>query len=342
MNKEERNYGCRYQEISIYGFRSLVMENELLRVTMIIDKGCEIIEFNYKREDLDFVWRTPPRGLKSLKYFVKDLNSDLTLTDYYLGGWYDTFPSSSAGGKYINTTLPIYGEVCYMPWEYEVVKDDLDEIAIRTYCQTIRSPFYFQKIFRLLCNDPTLYIETALENISREKIYFTLAYHPNFGKAFIDDEIEVDLKGCELGVNYAEKNNRFKLGQKGKWPLLKSKEGKDIDLSIFPGPDSGINEVISLNNMEEGRVTLKNRNRAVDINITWDLEIYRHALLWMVRYGDTGYPRYGLTNVLCVMPRTVKALDPAEVMRQKDLIYIKPGNTINTWMNFRVKDWNRK
>src|SRR4030042_3978128 len=141
MNTEERNYGCRYLEISIYGYKSLILENEVLRITMIIDRGCEIVEFNYKKLDLDFAWRTP-RGLRSLKYFSKDFNDDLVLTDYYVGGWYDTFPSCCTGGEYINTRLPMYGEACYIPWEYEVLSDSKDEVVIRVFCTTIRSPFY--------------------------------------------------------------------------------------------------------------------------------------------------------------------------------------------------------
>ena len=44
MYVQSRNYGCRLQEVSIYGLKSLILENEILRITLIMDRGCEIIE----------------------------------------------------------------------------------------------------------------------------------------------------------------------------------------------------------------------------------------------------------------------------------------------------------
>lgn len=332
MYQEERNYGCRYQEISIYGYRSLVLENELLRITMILGKGCEIVEFNYKKIDMDFVWRSP-QGLRSLKNYNKNFNDDLVLTDYYTGGWYDTFPSCGGRGKYNSATLPIYGEACYLPWEYEVIKDSSEEVIIKAYCNTIRSPFYFEKFFKIISSDPTLYIKTAIENISRQKAYFDIGYHPNFGRAFIDDEIEIEFEGCNIEVPWAEENSRFKEGQKGKWPLLRSKDGKNINLKFFPGPDSGINEVLFLNELSAGVASILNKNKSIGIKITWDLKLYRNAVLWMVRYGDAGYPRYGNTNVLCIMPSSAKYRDS---IKENDLIYIEPQEKITTWTNFEV------
>ena len=37
-----RNYGCRYKEIIENGYRALVIENELLRISIYLDKGSDI------------------------------------------------------------------------------------------------------------------------------------------------------------------------------------------------------------------------------------------------------------------------------------------------------------
>jgi len=62
-------------------------------------------------------------------------------------------------------------------------------------------------------------------------------------------------------------------------PMLISKEGNDIDLRYFPGPGSGINEVLSLNDMQEGKVLLSNKTRSIDLDVLWDIDFYKHALL---------------------------------------------------------------
>ncbi|MGI6750052.1 MAG: hypothetical protein ACOX6A_06055 [Atribacter sp.] len=54
-----RNYGCRVQEIIWNGFKTLIIENEKLRVSILVDKGTDIFELLYKPMDIDFMWRSP-------------------------------------------------------------------------------------------------------------------------------------------------------------------------------------------------------------------------------------------------------------------------------------------
>ena len=45
--------GYRYR-----GMRAVFLENELLRIGVLADKGTDVFEFNYKPRDMDFVWPT--------------------------------------------------------------------------------------------------------------------------------------------------------------------------------------------------------------------------------------------------------------------------------------------
>ena len=53
-----RNYGCGLKEIIENGYRSLVLENKKIRVSVYLDKGSDIYEFLYKPQDIDFMWKT--------------------------------------------------------------------------------------------------------------------------------------------------------------------------------------------------------------------------------------------------------------------------------------------
>ena len=336
MMKKERNYGCRFQEVYIYGFKSIIMENELLRIVSVVDKGCEIVEFNYKKMDLDFAWRTN-NGLSCLKYYSKDYTDFNTLTDYYTGGWFEAFPICGSGGDYKGTTMPLYGEVCYLPWEYSVVKDTEEEILLRFCCKTLRSPFYLEKIFKLKTQDPVFYIEEKIENLATEETFFNIGYHPNFGKSFIDNDLEIEINGGEIDVLLENENSRFGVGQKGKWPFINDRNGNPLNISIMPPINSKVNEVINIKDLKSPRIIIKNKDKKLDLKLTFD-KIYKHAILWIVRNGDKGYPRYGNTNVLCVLPKTNHFIDLKDVIKNKDYIEIKPGEIIKTWMNFEVID----
>jgi hypothetical protein len=63
-----RHYACRHSLSTIEDYRALTLENELIRVTFLLDKGTDIIEFLYKPRDVDFLWRSR-NGLRSMRSY---------------------------------------------------------------------------------------------------------------------------------------------------------------------------------------------------------------------------------------------------------------------------------
>ena len=50
----ERNFGCRLREYLYKGLRVVTLENELLRVSILADKGTDIFEFLYTPLDVGY------------------------------------------------------------------------------------------------------------------------------------------------------------------------------------------------------------------------------------------------------------------------------------------------
>ncbi len=60
-----RNYGCRLWDQHTYkGMQVVVLENDLLRISVLADKGTDIFEFLYKSLDLDYMLMTP-QGIRT-------------------------------------------------------------------------------------------------------------------------------------------------------------------------------------------------------------------------------------------------------------------------------------
>ena len=57
--RQQRNWGARILEYEHKGMRVVFLENEKLRVGVLVDKGTDVIEFNHKPTDTDFVWLAP-------------------------------------------------------------------------------------------------------------------------------------------------------------------------------------------------------------------------------------------------------------------------------------------
>ena len=54
-----RSHGCRLIEYTHRNMTFLAMENEFLRVAILVDKGADIVEFLYKPTDTGFLWKEP-------------------------------------------------------------------------------------------------------------------------------------------------------------------------------------------------------------------------------------------------------------------------------------------
>lgn len=53
-----------------------------MRIIFSVDKGTDVIEFNYKMKHIDFVWRSPI-GLSSLSKIKNSKKDDQLLHDSY-------------------------------------------------------------------------------------------------------------------------------------------------------------------------------------------------------------------------------------------------------------------
>ncbi len=57
--QDERTAGCRVSDSWTYrGLKTVVIENELVRITVLADKGADIYSFVHKPTDTDFMWKT--------------------------------------------------------------------------------------------------------------------------------------------------------------------------------------------------------------------------------------------------------------------------------------------
>jgi len=112
----ERSFGCRVNDEFTYrGLRVLTLENSLIKVSVLLDKGADIFEFIHKPSDTDFMWRSPlgvrpqPMNLNTIPAAEGDF------MDYYEGGWQEVFPSGGRPCVYKGGQMGLHGEVWGIP-----------------------------------------------------------------------------------------------------------------------------------------------------------------------------------------------------------------------------------
>jgi hypothetical protein len=115
---QPRNHGCRISDAwTLAGMRTLILENELLRVVVLVDKGSDIIEFRYKPHGLDFLFFSLS-GLRNPTVNLPSAPSTGPFLDYFSGGWNEILLNGGPHVTYKGAELGQHGEISLIPWEY--------------------------------------------------------------------------------------------------------------------------------------------------------------------------------------------------------------------------------
>ena len=328
----ERNHGCRISDSWTYrGLKTVVIENELLRVVVLIDKGADIYQFVHKPTDVDFMWRSP-WGVREPSKFTATTGSGFgSFLDFYEGGWQTVLPGGGNPSTYAGAELGIHAEVSVMPWDCVITEDTPDRVSMRCWVRTVRTPYFFEKTLTLAGGSPVLEIEEALVNEGEEPAHCVWGQHITFGPPFLSDDCVVDMPGGEL-LNQTpdiHPNARVKGDARGQWPWIEGEDGSRVDLSKVPGKEIRAYDLSYVSEMPEGWYAVTNRRTGVGFGYVFPKEVFRFVWYWQSFGGGYGYPWYGRTYNVGLEPFTSYPGDGlATAIENGTALKLEPGERV--------------
>ncbi|MCD9023629.1 aldose 1-epimerase [Cohnella silvisoli] len=297
--RRQRNYGCRiHDQYTYFGMRTIVLENDLVRISLLLDKGTEIFEYLYKPSDLDFMWLTENGVQNPTDYLPTSPDPVSTFIDYYPGGWQEVFPNGGGASTYKGAQMGQHGEVAHMAWDYEIVEDTPERISVCLGVRTKKTPFQLSKTLTLTRNSPSLTIEETLENVSGEPQQYMWGQHLAFGRPFLE-------AGCTIimpeGLNILTENadspvalpGTITRGTSNVWPNGVNDRGETVDLSRIPEVGT-LSDIVYLHGFpKEAWYKVENDLLGMGMKVQWDGEAFPYLWFWQ-EYGATkDYPWYG-------------------------------------------------
>lgn len=289
------HYGARLHDFVSNGYRTLALENEVIRVEVLVDKGTDIVSFLDKRTDTDFLWRSA-LGLRSATAVTRTATTDVTnLCDTYEGGWQECLPNGGPGVTYKGAPIPFHGEVMNLPWEVTVVEDTPEAVIVRLSVSTVRTPFRLEKTLTLRRGQQVLEIDEALTNEAPEEMDLMWGHHPAFGAPFLDASCRIDLPPCRATTRRAGAmpTSELEFAADFDWPNAPLAAGGFRDLRVVPPPTSRTAEWVCLSGFDEGWYGITNTIRGVGFGMRWDASLFPYLWFWQVWGGMPGYPWYG-------------------------------------------------
>jgi len=333
-----RNYGCRISTDYFYkNLRVAILENEYLKISILVDKGTDIFEFLYKPKDIDFMWLSP-WGIKSPSNFVTTIPSkNGNFMDYYEGGWQEIIPNFGISARSQGTEQGLHGEISLIPWDYQVLENSVSCVSIKFMVRSYRTPLYVEKILTLKSDDPKLYISERLVNEGYADVDLMWTHHPTFGGAFLDDSVIIDLpKNIVKYVEYPENVRKYDEtdNPEAKWPNFKGYSGKIIDFGRSPTieDENQSTDEACLHLPDVGWYAVTNAEKKVGFAMTWDKDVFPYLWIWRV-YGKGCKTAPWWGRVSCMALEFCSSFSPDGLpgaIENKTAIRMSPQQEIST------------
>ena len=256
-----REEGARVSDdLMVKDMRLVVMENEALRVTVLVDKGADIIEFLDKKTGTDVMWRSPI-GIRSSKSELNLLSHEYCHSGYYEGGWQELFPHGSVPRTIGEVREPMHGEVMGLPWKYSILVDRADEVMVKFWTHTVLTRFRLERVMRINATEPVVHFSETVVNEGAQAFDMMWGHHPAFGTPFLG-------KGCKIDL-----------------PKGKLVDG-DKSMLTLAGPEKRFHNMFYLTGFTEGRYGIYNPKLGLGFGMKWDADLFRVLWIWQRSDGD--------------------------------------------------------
>ncbi|MDR0583543.1 MAG: DUF4432 family protein [Treponema sp.] len=287
----EQNFGCRIKQFTHRGHDLLAMENSLLRIVLLLDKGGDIIDFVYKPGDIDFFWKNENGLSVTANQIASAPQAAGAYFDHYPGGWQEILPG---GGpmNYLGAEVGLHGEISLRPWQFTVEKDSPERIRVLLSAKTQRFPFAVKKRIIIEEGSASVSFEEELLNEGRQSMEYMWGQHPCFGFPFLEPGcvIHIPAKKMMTSPGFYTGNMIFQPGFTADWPLS-GEGGKKI--ANVQEKDARITGLYHFSELSEGKLSIYNKNRKTGFCLEWDTAVYPYITSWQDYNGCMDYPWYG-------------------------------------------------
>ena len=319
----KRNHGCRIEtELTLWGRRAVVLQNELLRITVLAGKGADIVEFLYKPLDIDFMWANPS-GPAPVDTTYTPIKAAASFGDQYYGGWQELFPHGSKPVEDYDAELYQHGEVWGRPWDVRIEEDRPECVSVTFSVRTRQTPFVLERRMTLRANSAAVEFHETAHNLGRSDLGIMWGHHPAFGAPFLSKDCVLYAPAKTLNVNLKTRTS---------WPIGKhkakgSKTAKKEDFSKPPAPDSGVGRMLYLEDLDDGWYALVNPKLNVGFGMRWDKNIFPVVWIWQEGNACKGSPWFGHAYAMAVEPFSHL---PFARERKEKMLTVLAGKTVST------------
>jgi len=277
-----------------HGHAALWLENDLLRVGLLPEKGADIFELTSRPEGVQLLMESPS-GLRPPSGRLPE-----DFLENYEGGWQELFPNHGDACTFHGRMMPMHGEVALLPWEAQVLEDNPQKTTVNFKVHCRKAPLVLERTMRVRSDLAVLEILSRVTNDSGEECEFVWGHHLTFGESFLREGSTLDLPAERLFTPdpvYEPATARLAPGQAGPWPWALGRDGSPVDLRRIGRRELHSHDDAYLTGLARGHFSLTSPSLKLRFSLDWDARLFPWVILWQPYGGAELPPLTGMYGV---------------------------------------------
>ena len=257
----------------MYNGKVISLETDMLRIGILPEIGGKMVSLFYKPKDKELLWMTPDGKFRKPNY------GDV-FEDYDMSGFDECFPAMAEGRypsyPWKDILIPDHGELWTLPWKHKVLEN-----SIYLWVYGVRFAYRLDK--RVTLDGNRLKLEYKVTNLAPFKFKYIWSAHPLFR---VTSKTKIDFPlGSKVRIHWSHKK-RFDIGaSEYSWPLVRDKQGNEVNLSSVGCPDSKFADKFFVTNLSEGWCKLAEPQDKWSIKFSFSLDEIPCVGLWVNQGG---------------------------------------------------------
>jgi hypothetical protein len=273
---------------------ALQLTSSELAVTLLPEKGCDIVEVVDRRSGVDVMSRPPwgfgrrPTATSSLERWI----------EAYPGGWQVLLPNGGDAVEQQGTEWGFHGEAAMVPWHVAAEA----ESSARLSTSLMSAPLELERELRV--EGRSLEVVERVRNNGGDEIEVMWGHHPAFGAPLIEPGTRISTSARTFTADDRAPGAGLAPGTRSPWPHASLADGGTLDLSVIP-PDAEPRSILGyLSDFDEGAYTIANARLGLAATLRWTLELFPHAWFWQELHALPGYPWFRRAYMAAIEPNT--------------------------------------
>jgi hypothetical protein len=181
-------------------------------------------------------------------------------------------------------------------------------------------------------------LDETVTNIGDVPQHFVWGHHCVVGGPWLEAGCRLDMPArtiTTIDQIYEEKTARLAPGQREQWPLARTRDGGQVDLSTIPGVETHSHDDVYMTDLTDGWVAVSNPRLGLRFSLGWDASIFRWVISWQPYGGAEALPFKGLPYAVGIEP-WVSNKPLGAAAEAGEALVLAPGASLSTTLTAAV------